>query len=34
MMATLRRGIEAFTEQSPAQDDRTAVFIPLRPLDA
>ncbi|OGB72517.1 hypothetical protein C6P61_06555 [Malikia spinosa] len=30
MMATLRSDIEAFTEQSPAEDDRTAVFIQLQ----
>ena len=31
MMAVLRSDIEAFTGQSPAQDDRTAVFIQLQP---
>jgi PAS domain S-box-containing protein len=30
MLATLRSDIEAFTEQSPAEDDRTAVFIQLQ----
>ena len=30
MMAALRRDIEDFTTQSPAQDDRTAVFIQLQ----